>query len=345
MKIVTVSYTSLGSPGGVPRWNRDLHSAFPGMCKHFSWDDFVKSTGRDYNIPEWEKAKWLAKFLLQKRLVSSDDVILADGFWADGYDPLRTVSICHGNWSHTTADDVAAGIPPEFPEHHAAQLDFRRRHVKAGGRLVAVSDFIADQCKLQWPDLGTIPVINNGIDLTKFVPASKKVKRTRPVVVHGVPGQDVNKGYDHITLLKREFDADVLSLDEAAYFFNSIQSERHFTKYQALAQADLVVIPSAHEGNSYFVAESLSSNSPLVCYDVGLMYAARRDGNGNRIGEVIQRRDRSPERTLEGTRCLFKRIQQQDKLLDSRGYIADFSLERFQVEWRCYVEREFGFTT
>src|SRR5690606_17306058 len=106
----------------------------------------------------------LNHFLIQKKMVSSDDVFIADSFWARGLEEMPlAISVQHGNWSHTTKDDVDKGVLPEFPDHAREQLLFRRRWVSKGKRAVAVSKFITDQCRLQWGF--EFPFINNGIDV------------------------------------------------------------------------------------------------------------------------------------------------------------------------------------
>src|SRR6185369_14049697 len=134
------------------------------------------------NAFEWEKAALLNSWLLRTGKVTEKDVVIADSFWAEGLSHLPyCVSHQHGNWSHTTFDDVLKGIQPEFPMHAAVQLHFRRRHVKAGRQLTAVSDFISTQMHMQW-ELES-KVINNGIDLKKFHPAAEKRPRKRPIII------------------------------------------------------------------------------------------------------------------------------------------------------------------
>ncbi len=331
MKIVLVSFTSLNASGGVPRWNRDFKAGFPeGTVVHYSWDDVIRDCG-DAPIPEWEKAKVLANWLRFKKKIDLDDIVIGDGFWADGYYPDRTVSVCHGNWSHTTADDVAKGIPPEFPHHHKAQLEFRKKHSSNGGRMVSVSMFIAHQCKIQWGF--EIPVINNGIDLNKFRPLSYRVPRERPVIIHGVTNE--NKGFDHIKYLQKGLNADILLLDEAGKFFS-------LPKYQALSQADLVVIPSAHEGNSYFCLESLASNVPVAGYDVGLLFEALKVQTGF-PGFIMDRNKRSPSCTLDGVVNNLEMIQKYGTYQAPREWVSYYSLEKFQRNWREYLKKEFEF--
>ena len=165
MAIILISFTPLDASGGVPRFNRDFIAGFP-EAKHYSWWDVINKYG-DSNLPEWEKAKVLNRMLLQEKKILPNDIVIVDSFWGLGLEQHKNVvSIQHGNWSHTTFDDVKAGILPEFPYHHAVQLKYRKEHIKRNGRLVAVSEFISDQCKLQWNM--DISVINNAIDVNKF---------------------------------------------------------------------------------------------------------------------------------------------------------------------------------
>lgn len=327
-QIVLLSYTPLNAGGGVPRWNRDFIAGFPN-ARHYSWSDVPQIGG--LNTFEWSAADALGMWLHTSKTISKDDIIIADGFWGEKLSELgyNVISVAHGIWSHLTKEDVDAGKQPEFPFHHAAQVKHRRDHLARGGKIVAVSDFIADQMKLQWGFEST--VINNAVDLEKFKP-QMKFPRHEPIIIHG--STTANKGIDHIRLLEMNFER-VWLLDDAANILD-------LPKYEALSQADVFVHPSAYEGNSYMVAECLASGIPIVSYDVGLMYTARNEGFGEQVGEVLDRRSRSPERTLEGTRRLFERISRKDKLLDPRGYIKNFSLERFKLEWKSFLEREYG---
>lgn len=330
MNLVLTSFTPATASGGVPRWNRDLIAAFPeGTVKHYSWSDVIK-TNNDVSLPEWNKANILNQWLIWSKKISKDDIILTDGFWGLGLEDFpNVVSICHGNWSHTTKSDVEKGIPPEFPQHNTVQVEYRKKHLARGGRLVAVSDFIADQCKLQW-EL-EMPVINNGIDLNKFKPADYRVSRKRPVIVHGVTNS--NKGYDHIKLLEKSLDADLVLLDDAARFFG-------VPKYRALAQADLVVIPSAHEGNSYFCLEALACDVPVVAYNVGLLYKAWNDQAP--LGRLFSREARSPELFMNSVKY-FLDSNRESLYLRPRQWVSQFSLENFQNQWKEYLKKEFDF--
>lgn len=325
MSVILTSYTPLDAPGGVPRFNRDLISAFPG-AKHYSWWDVPAHDSA--TLPEWEKARVLNQWLRTTGKIKKDDVIITDGFWGLGLEDFpNVISVAHGNWSHTTKDDVLKGIPPEFPQHHAVQLRYRQEHQKRDGWIVAVSLFIAHQCRIQWDMI--MPYIDNGIDIDVFTPDKRlESSSNERLIIHGTT--TTNKGFDHIDAVKSAFPNDrVWLLDEAA-------ASLKIDKCAALASADVVVHPSAHEGNSYFVLETLASNVPIVSYDVGLMFDAKiQDAD---VGEIMLRRDRSPQNTVDAVR----RVLSRTRTFGPRKYAMNYSVHRFRNEWKKFVETEFG---
>lgn len=340
-RIVTVSYTGLDAGGGVPKFNRDLHGAFPDReCLHFCFMDFpwwheVHARGET----EWGRAMILNEYLIRTRKITSDDVVVADGFWGNGLEHLPfAISHSHGIWSHLTHDDVVAGKAPDMPLHHAAQVVFRRNWTRLGKRLTAVSAFIAEQMRLQW-GFETDCVINNGVDTELYRPA---VGRTgdidRPLIVHGVNDpSNANKGWDHIELLRTEaragrLNAVILSLDEEHAWLERV-SGRSWAKPYALAQADLVIHPSGYEGNSMFVAEALACGVPVLGYDVGFLWSVR-----DRL-TVMDRRRRSPEHTLLQARALLADEASLWRSGEMGRMIAEACLriEVFREAWRSYV--------
>lgn len=335
--IVLLSFTALDAGGGVPRWNRDFVAGFPGT-KHFSWDDVVKMNPgfaqQGANVGEWDKAQILNQWLIWGKKVKKDDIIISDGFWGESLSSqgYNVVSIAHGIWSHLTKEDVDSGKSPDFPYNHAMQVKHRQDHLGRGKPIVAVSDFISTQMKLQWGFKST--VINNAIDLQKFLPKDGSVVNKRPLIVHGVT--TANKGFEHIEAVKRACpDADVLLLDEAAQFLNR-------PKYEALAHANLVVQPSAYEGNSYFVLETLACDVPIVAYNVGLLYSivdiARAKGLEAVVGCVMNRRYRSPQETARISRFILDSVMRPHSTYNPRKVAELFSIERFHEEWRKYLE-------
>jgi glycosyltransferase involved in cell wall biosynthesis len=332
VSIVLISYTAINAPGGVPRWNRDFMSWFPGT-RHYSWWDTAKALGippEIQSIPEWEKAKLTSKYLLSYKLIKEDDIVIGDNWWVDGLEHReRTISVAHGNWSHTTLEDVHRGIPPEFPVHAEQQLAFRKRYFAAGRKLVAVSDFIAHEMARQWGFHAY--VINNGIDLEKFKPAEVKIPRKRPIIIHFTT--TANKGLDHIEAVKREVGADVWLLDEAA-------EKLGLPKYEALAQADLVVHPSSHEGASMAVLETLACDVPIVSYSVGQLWKGYMDEAP--VGELLNRNIRSSATTVEATMHALRMISDGWKCRP-REWVSQFSIQNFHATWREYLEKEFGY--
>ncbi len=329
-RIVTISFTPLDAPGGVPKFNRDLHAAFPGWeCVHYSWWDFPWCIEMEH-LPEWEKARTLNHYLVQSRKLDRQDVVIADGFWADGLQHMtKAVSHSHGIWSHLTKEDVDANRPPENPFHHAAQVNFRRRWIELRKPITAVSDFIANEMERQW-GYRVDRVINNGVDTSKYIPTWKKMERRSLLVIHGVNDKgNLNKGWDHIeAVIKKNPNCDVLSLDEAVQHHGG-------PKEWILSHADVVVHPSGYEGNSMFIAESLACGVPVVGYDVGYLWKRRAQ-----LGTVIDRTQRSPEFTAQAVCDLLenKPLMEHAGKLGREFALEDLSSEVFARNWQEYVE-------
>lgn len=331
MRYVLVSFTPAEWPGGVNRWNRDFMRMFPEFV-HYSWWDVLKAyPNTPDSLPEWEKAKVLSQYLLRTGRVSDGDVVIADSFWADGYDPAYTYCVRHGIWSHLTKEDVDAGKQPEFPQHHAVQVAHTRKHLAAGGKVVAVSDFIADQLKQQWG--WDVHVINNAVDLDECKPIPNGPLNKQYKIIHG--STTANKGLDHIEYLKEKLgdSVGIFSLDEAAEMMKC-------SKMEALATANLVVHPSAYEGNSMFVLESLACDVPVVSYDVGLMWLAKKE-RVHLAGVIGDRRQRSPQKTLEMVEEAMSQEHQLGIKISPRSWVSQFSLQNWKQEWVDLFSRGF----
>lgn len=341
--IVLLSYTPLDSPGGVPRWCRDFIAGFPGT-RHYSWWDCAQANGIDPDsqyIPEWEKAKLLTRFLKARGHIGINDIVIGDNWWVDGLETReRTISVAHGNWSHTTLEDVQAGIPPEFPAHAYQQLAWRKRYTEAGRKIVTVSDFIGYEMKRQWGFEST--VINNGIDLEKFkplpVPRSKLkndtyVQDRRPLIIHFTT--TANKGLDHIEAIKKSVDADVWLLDEAA-------DKMQMQKYKTLAAADLVVHPSVHEGNSYAILETLACDVPVVAYGVGLLWKFQQQQVP--VGYLHWRdKGKDIDSFVTSVKCALDGLKLGEKFICRENIKLGYTIQHFHDAWRKYLNDEFGY--
>lgn len=350
-RIVTISFTPLDAPGGVPKFNRDLHSAFPDReCVHFSWWDFPWYIEMEH-LPEWEKARTLNHYLIQSRKLLPTDVVVADGFWADGLQHMKNaVSHSHGIWSHLTKEDVDAGAQPDMPFHHAAQVNFRRRWTDLGKCITAVSDFIANQMELQW-GFKVDRVINNGVDTDLWAPMTPEEMVGRgmkvPLIVHGVNDRgNANKGWDHIKHLKQDLQGPhgpvIVSLDELCQLLASPEGPR--PKHLALREADFVVHPSGYEGNSMFVAEALACGVPVVGYDVGFLWKLKQDGGMIDAGVIMPRTGRTVYMTTIGAEteigvmAKYPETHAAKRVRARQIALEHLSLETFKRSWREYVE-------
>lgn len=339
--IVLITFTGENAAGGVPRWVRDFKIGFPNT-KSYSWNDFVDEFGSK-NGPEWEKARLLNWWLKETKKVTKDDIIIVDGFWGLGLEEFpNVVSVCHGIWSHLIKEEADAGIKPDFPHHHEAQVKYRREHLERGGRLVSVSHFIRYQMEIQWGFKSH--VINNAIDLNKYKPTNKIHPFDEYLAIHGINDKgNKNKGWDHIEYCMKNWEEDCkfLSLDEAHAYLKIFHP--NLDKYEALAMADFVIIPSAYEGNSYFALETLACDVPVVAYDVGLFFEIKRDYHTQnhpiQVGEILKRQNRTPEETLKGVDL----VSQERQRFQPRRRVEQYSIEEFCYKWKSYLKKEFNY--
>jgi glycosyltransferase involved in cell wall biosynthesis len=323
VSIILISFTALDAGGGVPRWNRDFIKGFP-EARHYSWDDYQRAfPGHGNDLPEWNRARVLNDWLIRTNKITKEDLIIVDGFWGLGIPRFfNVISVAHGIWSHLTTEDVLAGKKPEFPVHHREQVLYRRDLLNSDGTIVAVSGFIEEQMRMQWGFRST--VVNNAVNLSAYRPVPHR-RRDRPLIIHGVT--TANKGLDHIEFMKKNMpDVDILLLDEAAKMLDCSTNI-------ALAHADLVVQPSAYEGNSYFVLETLACNVPIVAYNVGLLHSV----NDPIIGTVLSRRNRSPEETYGAARVTLNRVLRNPAQFNPRKIAEHYSLTKFHEEWRKVI--------
>lgn len=342
-RIITISYTGLNAGGGVPKFNRDLHNAFfDRECIHFCYDDVVSkipANGNPHALPEWEKARILNNYLLATKKITAEDIVIADGFWAMGLEHLPfAISHSHGIWGHVTKADVDAGKKPENELLHNAQISFRKRWTALNKPLTAVSNFISHEMNIQWGFKST--VINNGVDTNVWKPAKKHDNQSNIIyIVHGINDKgNINKGWKHIEAIESywRFRSDrpvvIKSLDEFA-------KETGLSKQDALAQADLVVHPSGFEGNSMFILEALACGIPIIAYDVGYLYDFGLNELKHDCGEIIDSRERSPERTLQAVNRFLSLSEKQKNECSRLSRLMVNSIDQFNKDWRNYIER------
>lgn len=353
--LILTSYTGEYTSGGVPRWVRDFKKCFP-EAKSYSWQDVIDEVGCGTNIikDEWTKADVLNHWLISTGRRTKDDIIIGDGWWAGKFFPDRTISICHGIWSHLIKEEADAGVPPDMPFHHFHQVNYRKN---TNCRLVAVSEFIQYQMEVQFGFKSE--VINNAIDLDKFKPIKIPNWDDKKLIIHGINDKgNNNKGWDHIDHILNYLDIDVtkygsveiLSLDEA---YENI-SQGDFTKYEVLAMANLVVIPSGYEGNSYFALEAMACGVPVIAYDVGLFWELSQNGvkepgklkfGGYSSGIIMNRQERRKETTCKAVQWFLEAddIIKKRMLINPRAIAERYSIERFHQDWRTYLKKEFDY--
>jgi glycosyltransferase involved in cell wall biosynthesis len=325
-RIVLLSLMPRQHNGGVARWINDFITAFPDrQVDHYSIEDLFSRFGQR-QISEWDAAAALGRWLRQKNMVTENDTIIVDGFWGLGI-PVgpNVISVCHGTWARRVKEDLDAGIPSEFPEQMKVQYNYWKALVQAGGHIVSVSEFAQDDLRRTWAIESD--VINNAIDMKLFSPRPQ-LYREKPLIIHGVTSKV--KATSHIDYISSKLygRADVMLLDEASQFYK-------MPKYEALAQANVIVIPSHYEGSSYFTLEALAVDVPVVCYDVGMPWWAAQNGWTDKIGKILHYNHSTytPDLTYNAvSEVLSARVP-----YTPRELAALFSQERFRDEWNAYL--------
>lgn len=370
MKVHIISYTPLDAPGGVPRFNRYLKRVLEEVgheVRHWSWWDMSAGyhmLANHCNSPEDARASILSRYLDGNHLISRDDVIIGDGFWCGDFAKMgykKVISVAHGIWGHVTKADIDAGIQPENPGLHAAQIAHRRDHQRRGLPIVAVSRFIKEQMELQWGIEAS--VINNAVDPEDFgITCGPLPNWTDDIcVVHGINERgNTNKGWDHIqacmdAVKGLDVRVDFYSLDELHEFLEAEKFQEPKNKMWSLMNADVALIPSGYEGNSYFALECLNIGVPCVAYDVGLFREFQMDslyrigGELEAFGDqsilspagvIMPRTARSPRRTADGLLEMINLQKQKvfsaERVRDRVREVASFDL--FRYKWQEAIE-------
>lgn len=211
-----------------------------GGVEKFAWY-LNKAIGCDILIPSEVKNK------------SDYDVIIADGYHADGYDTSKqkVISVVHGTWK-------------EFAIRNDKMSDFSseaNRQETVWGKKdiikVAVSNSAAKYL-LTHHGVKADNIILNGVDTNIFKPV--KHNNNKPVIIHAA--NDYNKdGQGKLQeIIKR------IGNKYEFRYLNAKAGEEHI-KY---AQGDLFIQTSRYEGLAFAGLEAMSCGLPVVATKAGL---------------------------------------------------------------------------
>lgn len=290
-RLVTVSHTGINAPGGVPAFNRELHKTFryEGIeTLHFCWDDHPEGRSQGF---EWFKARALNSYLIEKRLIDHNDIIVADGFWAEGlHDFPYAISHSHGIWGHLKCDEFGQR-EIDMPLLHFAQVDFRNRWKRLfRKKITAVSNFVADEIE-RYLGIEVDTVINNAIPYEFFtspirLPSSDE-RTAKIAILHGVNDRsNGNKGWEFIEKTREEITRSGIAAE--LYLLDDFARAKNIAKTSCFAAADLFIHPSGFEGNSTIIAEAMASGIPIVGYDVGFLGSKCFLGSEEILNSLVQ---------------------------------------------------------
>jgi glycosyltransferase involved in cell wall biosynthesis len=135
------------------------------------------------------------------------------------------------------------------------------------------------------------------------------------------------KGTDVLEYMRVNLNVDLEPMSE---FSGRMEKEaRRFN------EANVVIAPTRHEGNSYLLLDAIACGVPIVTYATG--YAMEMD---ERVGYITD--DISPENFRRLMNLVLEK--DQEEWIDSvRGFAEEHcDYERFADEWREYVEYDAG---
>ena len=172
-------------------------------------------------------------------------------------------------------------LPTRYPGHPtAAMVDRVEEEYALASRVRVGSTWAADTMVARGMDRATISVIPHGVDLNRFVPrmrARRKGQRLRIVFVGSL---SLGKGFQYLLNAVRTVGADRISVHVVGAtgdpwcrrLFGRLRSGLNVTvapgdPLPAYHDADLLVLPTLHDGFGYVVAEAMACGLPVITTD------------------------------------------------------------------------------
>jgi len=234
--------------GGVEKFAHYLQMVFPDL-QLVSWEDCPDRIENE-DKPDYDKASILNGWLLEEGLVGSRDTVIVDGYWGLGLQGKvgRLISVCHGSYFGRYVQSL---IYPWGETVDPYEID-AQEEAWSECEIVAVSES-------SWYELECLglesTVIRHGVPLDIFRPLGKE----RHCYMHAAGS--LRKGVDLISLLYDEV-PDIRPMNE--------RSGRLEKEAARLNEAMVILAPTRHEGNSYFLIEALACGTPALSYATGL---------------------------------------------------------------------------
>lgn len=300
--------------GGVEKFAEYLRRAIPGM-QLFCWTDYpgwLRVKEQDYL-----KAEILNEHLLKEGLIDSDTVVISDGYWGAGLQGkvARLISVVHGTYFGRMLESKVNMWGEVVPIDHVDMQSWFWKEPSV--EVVSVSDCTTGELELLRLDK-PITTIRHGVDLEVYRPI---LDIDRKYNMYAATSN--RKGTDVLEYMRVNLNVDLEPMSE---FSGRMEKEaRRFN------EANVVIAPTRHEGNSYLLLDAIACGVPIVTYATG--YAMEMD---ERVGYITD--DISPENFRRLMNLVLEK--DQEEWIDSvRGFAEEHcDYERFADEWREYVE-------
>lgn len=237
--------------GGVEKFAYYLQLALGDNIVLMEWDDYPRSEW-EMNIPDYEKAKLLSEWALSNNIIGKSDIVIADGYWASGFEGKveRLISVCHGSYlgRMVASLNYPWGEIVPWKEVQAQKEIWENESVE----VVAVS--LAARREISWminKDCQTIP---HGIPLDIYKPMDIK----KVCLMHAATS--TRKGSDVISILAKE-GIEIIFMNESSGILDR--------EARRLNEASALIAPTRHEGNSYLLLEAIACGVPVLTYSTG----------------------------------------------------------------------------
>lgn len=295
--------------GGVATFAGYLQRAVPEM-QLVSWYDYpYKEQQRGLDLSEFQAAQVMNEWLLRDGIITSDDIVVCDGYWGHGLEGKvkRLVSVCHGSYYGRF---IQAQINPcdqlVMAQDMLNQIDFWDGEVE----IVCVCNAARDELLKAGYDLDGLNVIYNGVPLDQYYPELPEPRVWMHAADYSL------KGLEIVAELSKTY-----PLEHFGDMTGNPDSKRG-----RLNQAIAFLSPSRYEGNSYMLLEAMACGVPLIAHAIGA--AREMDARCGMITDDL---------AVENFARLMSKFDRANH--NPRDWVQEFGdYKVFEQKWRTYLE-------